>query len=142
MALKFIIIMPLIIVISGCQSAVRHYDGVLGYKVISRTNDAIKIMYVDEARREWPNVTSRAQSACAHELSIKPAFVSLSEIDRSVMAQEIDFTIPIPVGTTDSGATKGTSSGFSNVKSSISFNQSSRRTLSLKSLSVECRIKS
>jgi allophanate hydrolase subunit 1 len=94
----------LALALAGCQSAHRPYDGVLGYQAAATTPATaaapaqVTFFYVDEARRDWVEVESRARKACARTLGVAPAATVLDVRERRELTRTVDMSLAIPAG--------------------------------------------
>ncbi|MDO9179032.1 MAG: hypothetical protein Q7U16_12075 [Agitococcus sp.] len=140
MKLHISIVVMLIIFLSGCQTALRKYDGVLGYKIISNVEGRVLLSYVDEERRSWDDIKKRALLACAYELKNDPKNVIITVLKQQQFPQYVNMPLSIPIATAPSSGSKinGTqNTGTIAIDSKM--DQSLMINMNLKSLTAECR---
>lgn len=131
------------LLLNGCASGPRVYDGVLGYK-LDKQAEAIRITYVEEARVPRDLVIGQIAQACARELSVDIASVSLGAIADSAYEQDVGFTVPIPVGmeaTANDGKINGGAMQMDNRAAAgrvIMWHEDVGRRLSLQKITALC----
>ncbi|MBK7301211.1 MAG: hypothetical protein IPI79_13300 [Moraxellaceae bacterium] len=136
----FLLVVMLAVFVVGCQSPLRKYDGVLGYKVVSNTKAKISIFYTDEDRRSWSNVEKRAMLACKHEFKNNSSVVSMTVLKQEQFIQQVEMAIKIPASESSMGAGTANGKGMLNAVTTLpsNNNQMVMRPLKLKRLVVEC----
>ena len=135
----YLLIVILSVFFIGCQSPLRKYDGVLGYKVVSNTKNKVSLLYTDEDRRSWSSVKKRATIACKHQLKNGSSVVSLTVLNQEQFVQQVEMAIRIPVASAIAGgAIQGHSSEIPVTASPSNNNQTVMRQMKLKRLLVEC----
>ncbi len=128
-------------VLSGCQTAVRPYDGVLGYKVTAKAEGQVSISYIDEDRRSWADIKKRVSEACAYELKNPADHVNVVVLAQEQFSQQVDMAFSMPMGPIASGDQKsgsGSGLGSSMMTSSANEMQSVLKDMKLKRLLVQC----
>lgn len=133
--------MGLVLLLVGCQSSPRQFDGVLGYQVDSRHNGGLVLSYTDEDSRSWEELEIRAISACARELKEDPAALRLAIATREQFSKPVNLVILVPMagrGMVESKA--GPMGPGSSAGSGASYNRTETvlRELKLKKISGDC----
>lgn len=93
---KLLLVLPFLF-LSGCQTATRPYDGVLGYKTVPVSDSVSELTYVDEDKRSWEEVEVRARKACARSLKTKADQTSLGIKSKAQFSQFVAMPVAIPM---------------------------------------------
>lgn len=85
------------LLLAGCQSSPRQFDGVLGYQVDSRHDGGLVLSYTDEDNWSWEELEKRAITACARELNEGPAALRLAVATREQFSRPVNLVILVPM---------------------------------------------
>jgi hypothetical protein len=130
----------LAVLLAGCSTSPRPYDGVLGYQM-SKEGPVTRVSYTAEAKTSGVKVERLAQEACASAIGTQPNLISLSGISIAESEREVEVVIPVMVSAGPTGQINQSTSvggGISQVVGSHSTNHSVLRRLKLKTLVADC----
>jgi hypothetical protein len=133
-------IVPPLLLLAGCMSGPRPYDGVLGYQV-SPTPTGLRVSYVDEARVAPHKTLSKVARVCATELKADAAQLAVKVESESAFEQSVAVNVPIPIGTVASGSTKTGESGHgpgAMVQNTIVHDEAAIRPMKLRKTIATC----
>lgn len=135
-----------LLLITGCQTATRPYDGVLGFKKTGDSKSGHGFFYVDEDRREWTEVEIRARKACAHSLDIDLNSTRLEIHTRTQFSQHVAMPVAVqlaPAGVSQAGPGSNSSQNPAGVVSQGStLHHSFDREMKLKKIEGACAVAS
>lgn len=89
--------LALVVVLSGCQSTPRQFDGAVGY-TFAKQQDRQIVTYTDEATHDWSELESRALAACATETGLPASKLRLAHLDRLEFARNVPVPVAHPAG--------------------------------------------
>lgn len=130
------------ILVSGCMSSIRPYDGVIGYKVNAISLKEADIAYTAEESVSWEEMSSDVIKICSKQLNHEYEEVKISSLEKESFEREVDLSLPIPVGISSTGSTKSSygSGGPATVVQSTTYNQGMKRLLKLKKIKATCSV--
>lgn len=88
---------------AGCQTALRPYDGVLGYSSSAMPDGRFLISYTDESRASWDDMEKSAHAICAQTLSATQESARLLILKREAFSQNVNMAFMTAPGKQESG---------------------------------------
>lgn len=130
------------LLLAACVSGPRPYDGVIGYRA-SPAAEGVDLVYVDEARVAPAKLQARLRESCARTLGVAPAQAVVTVRGESLFRQDVDMSIPVPVGMQGTGSNRNTAGGAPGVGTpmagAVVQHQGVVRSLELRKVEAECR---
>lgn len=105
----------LLLVLAGCQSTPRYFDGAVGYTFAEQEDRQI-VTYTDEATHDWSELESRALAACASETGHSVSILRLAGLHRSEFVRNVPVTITYPAGVVATQTNAGAGGMAANVQ--------------------------
>lgn len=137
--MKHIVIYSGVLLLAGCVSGPRPYDGVLGYRTES-VQAGLQVTYIDEAKVSAERTRVNISKVCSTKLDSALSASSVQVQSETSFEQQVSMSIQIPVGVQNTGSHKaGSGQGPGAVmKSSVSQTESVMRTMKLKKTLALC----
>lgn len=127
------------LLLSGCASGPRSYDGVLGYRT-EPVPEGLQVTYVDEADRSTEKILFYISEVCSEAFAptAVPLVVKVNSV--SEYGRQVGVSVPIPVGVQTIGtySSGGNSVGGASIQSSITQIDTIYRDLKLKEVVAIC----
>lgn len=127
------------LLLAGCVSGPRPYDGVIGYQPNS-TDTGLQVTYVDEAKVRPEKILKKMTQVSTGKLQSDAAKITVKVESESVFEQAVAMSVPIPVGAVDNGISKskGGSGPGTNMQTTLVQNEAITRNLKLRRTIASC----
>lgn len=134
---RAIFLLAIFTMASGCVSGPREYDGVIGYKAINE-DGRTRIVYVDEARVGREKTLAKIADVCASRERMKSDLVEVQVISETESVEEVSFNVPVAVGTTSTGETRGSGASVATVSTMATQNHAMSREMKIRRIEALC----
>lgn len=128
-----------VLLITGCATGPRPYDGVLGYRIESQPA-GLQVIYVDEAKISAERTLAHITKVCGAKLGLASSVPHVQVLSETPFEQQVNMSIAIPVGMQSTGSQKSNAGSGSGpvMQNSVSQTEGVVRTMKLKKVVALC----
>ena len=127
------------VLLCGCMSGPRPYDGVLGYQADLKSA-GLQVTYVEEVKVSPEHTLTNIAKVCSTKLGSMVSPAGIKVLSESAFEHQISMNIPIPIGVQSTGfQMEGTrQSPGDTVQGSVAQSQGVFRTIKLRKTVALC----
>lgn len=133
--MKSSILVTGILLVTGCASGPRPFDGVLGYRTESLPA-GLQVTYIDEAKTSPERTFAQITKVCGAKLGLASSAAQVKILSETPFEQQVNMSVAIPVGiSVKSGYGPGAIVG---IKNSVTQAEEIIRTMKFKKVMALC----
>lgn len=135
--MRAIFLLSIFTLASGCVSGPREYDGVIGYKAMDE-DGRTRVIYVDEARVGRERTLSKIADVCSSRQGVRIDRVGVQVISEAESVEKVFFNVPVAIGTTSTGETRGSGAPAATVSTMATQNHAIAREMKVRRIDALC----